>query len=158
MIAYCQLDMKEQFSVEFQSKYNNFHTQKCISNCHLQKCQSYCISHKVLSAGFIVNSKTNQFMVVPTDQPFWNPFIWKPQTVMPFNNACIKLQLCVLIYGPANQGVFSIYWPLFLSFLHMFKWPGEFWLPSSAKSHHLLHWIPAVDKSWTDLQQYCVLD
>ena len=36
MPACCQLDLQEQTSVKFNSKYKNFHSQKCISKYRLQ--------------------------------------------------------------------------------------------------------------------------
>ena len=36
MLAYCQLDPKEQTSVKFQSKFNHFHSRKCVWKCRLR--------------------------------------------------------------------------------------------------------------------------
>ena len=36
MLEYSQLNLWEQISVKFESKYNNFHSRKCISKCCLQ--------------------------------------------------------------------------------------------------------------------------
>ena len=36
MLEYCQLNLWEKISVKFESKYNNFHSRKCISKCCLQ--------------------------------------------------------------------------------------------------------------------------
>ena len=36
MLGYCQLDTKEQSSVKFKSKYETFHSQKCIRKYRLQ--------------------------------------------------------------------------------------------------------------------------
>ena len=42
MLVYCQLDSWEQISVNFESKFYNFHPGKCIWNCRLPKWRPFC--------------------------------------------------------------------------------------------------------------------
>ena len=42
MLAYCQLDSWEQFSVKFESEFYHFHSRKCLWICHLPTCRSFC--------------------------------------------------------------------------------------------------------------------
>ena len=65
MLAYCQLDLREQISVKFQSEFYCFHSRKCISKCLLQKWQPFC------SGGDELNS--------PLD--FDGLFVWRVGTI-----------------------------------------------------------------------------
>ena len=42
MLAYCQLDSREQISMKFESEFYQFHSRKCIWNCRLPKWRPYC--------------------------------------------------------------------------------------------------------------------
>ena len=42
MLAYCQLDSREQISVKFESEFYHFHSRKCIWNFRLPKCRPFC--------------------------------------------------------------------------------------------------------------------
>ena len=42
MLAYCQLDSREQISVKFEVEFYHFYSRKCISNCHMPKWRSFC--------------------------------------------------------------------------------------------------------------------
>ena len=54
MLVYCQLEPSQQTAWKFQSKYDYFHSKKCILKCSLQKCRPFCIGFNVLTAPFYV--------------------------------------------------------------------------------------------------------
>ena len=42
VLAYCQSDSREQFSVKFESEFYHFHSRKCILKCRLPKWRPFC--------------------------------------------------------------------------------------------------------------------
>ena len=42
MLAYCQLDSREQISVKFESEFCHFHSRKCFWNCRLPIWRPFC--------------------------------------------------------------------------------------------------------------------
>ena len=66
VLAYCQLDSREQISVKFESEFFHFHSRICIWNCRLPKWQPFCRRGNELSNGNMPGNSLPSTIILPS--------------------------------------------------------------------------------------------
>ena len=78
MLTYCPLDSYQSISMEFESIYNNFQTNACISECRLQT-SAIPPPHDVYIDGLIQERRDSSALAMELRLSCTNPSIWKKQ-------------------------------------------------------------------------------